>query len=99
MLSPFAPTVLTLDTVCVIVNTLRSRKEQTNMSKVTSIRKDIETQVERIREKLKDRVYSKVAEATGLHVNTVRNMANNSGQKFSLLTIEKLEKYFQSEKK
>lgn len=69
------------------------------MSKVTSIRNDIETQVERIREKLKDRVYSKVAEATGLHVNTVRNMAHNNGQKFSLLTIEKLEKYFQSEKK
>jgi hypothetical protein len=68
------------------------------MSKITNIRDEIATQVERIRDALKDRVHSKVAEATGLHVNTVRNMAKNSGQKFSLVTIEKLEKYFFGEK-
>lgn len=68
------------------------------MSKVTSIREEIATQVDRIRDALKDRVHSKVAEATGLHVNTVRNMANNNGQRFSLVTIEKLEKYLFGEK-
>lgn len=68
------------------------------MSKVTSIREEIATQVDRIRNALKDRVHSKVAEATGLHVNTVRNMANNNGQRFSLVTIEKLEKYLFGEK-
>lgn len=63
------------------------------MSKVTSIRQAIAGQTDRIREALRDRVHSKVAEATGLHVNTVRNIAKDSGQKFSLSTIEKLEKY------
>ena len=68
------------------------------MSKVTIIRDAIAEQVARVREALKDRVHSKVAEATGLHVNTVRNIAKNSGQKFSLSTIEKLEKYLFGEK-
>lgn len=68
------------------------------MSKVKNIRKEISEQVERIRAALKDRVHSKVAEATGLHVNTVRNMSKNDGQKFSLTTIEKLENYFFGEK-
>lgn len=68
------------------------------MSKVTSIRNAIAEQVARVREALKDRVHSKVAEATGLHVNTVRNIAKNNGQKFSLSTIEKLEKYLFGEK-
>jgi hypothetical protein len=82
----------------VIVNTLRSRKEQGAMSKVTSIRDAISEQVARVRDALKDRVHSKVAEATGLHVNTVRNIAKKSNQKFSLTTIEKLEKYLFGEK-
>ena len=46
-----------------------------------------------VRDALKDRVHSKVAEATGLHVNTVRNVAKNTTQRFSLATIEKLEQY------
>lgn len=68
------------------------------MSKVTSIRDAISEQVARVRDALKDRVHSKVAEATGLHVNTVRNIAKKSNQKFSLTTIEKLEKYLFGEK-
>ena len=68
------------------------------MSKVTIIRDAIAEQVARVREALRDRVHSKVAEATGLHVNTVRNIAKNKGQKFSLSTIEKLEKYLFGEK-
>jgi hypothetical protein len=68
------------------------------MSKVTNIREAISGQIARVREALKDRVHSKVAEATGLHVNTVRNIAKNSNQKFSLSTIEKLEKYLFGEK-
>lgn len=68
------------------------------MSKVTNIRDAITEQIARVREALKDRVHSKVAEATGLHVNTVRNVANNSNQKFSLATIEKLEDYLFGEK-
>ena len=63
------------------------------MSKVTKIRKDIGGQIARVRAALKDRVHSKVASVTGLHVNTVRNVAKESNQSFSLLTIEKLEKY------
>lgn len=63
------------------------------MTKVTNIREAITEQIAHVREALKDRVHSKVAEATGLHVNTVRNIANNSNQKFSLATIEKLENY------
>lgn len=68
------------------------------MSKVTNIREEIAAQVERIRAALKDRVHSKVADATGLHVNTVRNVSKNDGQKFSLTTIERLEKYLFGEK-
>jgi hypothetical protein len=63
------------------------------MSKITSIRAAITGQVARVRIALKDRVHSKVAEATGLHVNTVRNFAKDSDQRFSLSTNEKLEKY------
>ncbi len=68
------------------------------MSKVTNIRDAISDQIARVREALKDRVHSKVADATGLHVNTVRNIAKNNNQKFSLTTIEKLEAYLFGEK-
>jgi uncharacterized alkaline shock family protein YloU len=68
------------------------------MTKVTNIREAIADQIARVREALQDRVHSKVAEATGLHVNTVRNIAKSSDQKFSLTTIEKLEKYLFGEK-
>lgn len=63
------------------------------MVKVTTIRKDIAGQVARIRAALKDRTHSKVAEATGLHVNTVRKLVKQEGSSFSLNTIEKLERY------
>jgi len=69
-----------------------------NMTKVTNIRDAIADQIARVREALKDRVHSKVADATGLHVNTVRNIAKDGDQKFSLTTIEKLEKYLFGEK-
>jgi len=68
------------------------------MTKVTNIRDAIADQIARVREALKDRVHSKVADATGLHVNTVRNIAKDGDQKFSLTTIEKLEKYLFGEK-
>lgn len=73
-------------------------RNKQNMSKVTNIRDAITEQIARVREALKDRVHSKVAEATGLHVNTVRNIAKKTDQKFSLSTIEKLEKYLFGEK-
>lgn len=63
------------------------------MAKVTSIRKDIAGQVAKIRAALKDRMFSRVAEATGLHVNTVRKLAKEESSNFSLNTIEKLERY------
>ena len=63
------------------------------MAKVTSIKKSISDQIAKISVALSDRVLSKVAEGTGLHVNTVRNIAKNNGQSFSLETIEKLERY------
>jgi hypothetical protein len=63
------------------------------MAKVTSIRKDIAGQVAKIRAALKDRMFSRVAEATGLHVNTVRKLAKEQSSNFSLNTIEKLERY------
>ena len=68
------------------------------MSKVTNIRDAIADQIARVREALQDRVHSKVAEATGLHVNTVRNVAKDGSQRFSLVTLEKLEKYLFGEK-
>ena len=63
------------------------------MVKVTTIRKDISGQVAKIRAALKDRMYSKVAESTGLHVNTIRKLVKQESSSFSLNTIEKLERY------
>lgn len=63
------------------------------MVKVTTIRKDISGQVAKIRAALKDRMYSKVAESTGLHVNTIRKLVKQESSSFSLNTIEKLESY------
>ncbi len=63
------------------------------MVKVTTIRKDISGQVAKIRVALKDRMYSKVAESTGLHVNTIRKLVKQESSGFSLNTIEKLERY------
>ena len=68
-------------------------RDKSKMAKVTSIRKDIAGQVAKIRAALKDRMFSRVAEATGLHVNTVRKLAKEDSSNFSLNTIEKLERY------
>jgi hypothetical protein len=68
-------------------------RNKQSMTKVTNIQKAIMAKIARIRLGLQDRVHSKVAEATGLHVNTVRNVAKESDQNFSIVTIEKLEKY------
>jgi uncharacterized protein YdbL (DUF1318 family) len=70
-----------------------SERNKSKMAKVTSIRKDIAGQVAKIRAALKDRMYSRVAESTGLHVNTVRKLAKEQSSNFSLTTIEKLERY------
>jgi len=57
------------------------------------IRKVMEEQLERIRTALGDRNLSKVAAATGLHENTVRNIAKGVGGTPSIATIEKLGDY------
>ncbi len=63
------------------------------MSEAEQITKVIDAQLARIRVALKDRVLTKVAEATGLHVNTIRSIAKNEEQSFSLSTIKKLSAY------
>lgn len=57
------------------------------------VRKALEEQMSRIRKALEDRNLSKVAEATGLHENTVRNIAKGRGEMPTLATIEKLGDY------
>jgi transcriptional regulator with XRE-family HTH domain len=57
------------------------------------IRQAFDEQMARIRAALDDRNLSKVAEATGLHENTVRNIAKGRGETPSLATIEKLGNY------
>ena len=63
------------------------------MSDAQQITEVIDAQLARIRGALKDRILTKVAEATGLHVNTIRNIAKNEEQSFSLSTIKKLSSY------
>lgn len=63
------------------------------MTKSTSVQEDIRVRSAKIREALKDRTYSKVALAAGLHVNTVRNIATNAEQTFSVSTVDILFKY------
>lgn len=63
------------------------------MSEVDHITKTIDDQVLRIREALKDRMLTKVAEATELHVNTIRNIVKRPEKSFSLSTIKKLSAY------
>lgn len=57
------------------------------------IKAAIESQLERIRIALDDRNLSKVAAATGLHENTVRNIAKRKSGTPTLATIEKLANY------
>lgn len=57
------------------------------------IKKTTEAQLTRIRAALKDRKVSKVAEATGLHRNTVRNIMKGVNGIPEMGTIEKLANY------
>lgn len=57
------------------------------------IRNTMEEQLARIRAALDDRNLSKVASATGLHENTVRNIAKGRGDMPALVTIEKIGNY------
>lgn len=59
----------------------------------TEIKSFMEAQVQRIRAALGDRTIRRVAEATGLHENTVRNLKNNKGGLPALKTIEILDAY------
>ena len=63
------------------------------MTKNTSVQDDISARTAKIRAALSDRTFSKVAEATGLHVNTIRNIAKNEGQVFSVKTVDTLFNY------
>lgn len=58
-----------------------------------AIKQQIEKEMARIRAALADRKLSKVAEATGLHENTVRNIAKGRGGNPTMATIEKLTVY------
>jgi len=49
--------------------------------------------LERIKAALADRKIDKVAEATGLHENTIRAIANGTNKNPTLQTINKLTKY------
>lgn len=50
----------------------------------------ISDQIERIRKELKKYRYSDIAEKTGLHVNTVRNIANGTHAAPTLKNIQAL---------
>ena len=63
------------------------------MAKKTTVQADVEARVVKIRDALRDRTLSKVADATGLHVNTIRSIAKNSGQTFAVSTVDKLFSY------
>ena len=60
---------------------------------MSAINKAVERELERIRKALKDRMYTKVAEATGLHVNTISAIAKNDKKTPSMATISKLSEY------
>lgn len=63
------------------------------MTKKTSVKADVEAKVAKIRDALQDRTLSKVSEATGLHVNTIRNIAKDSDKSFSISTVDTLFAY------
>jgi len=65
----------------------------TEESPAKLIRQTVEEQLARIRTALDDRHLQKVAASTGLHENTVRNIAKGRGEMPSLQTIEKLGTY------
>lgn len=57
------------------------------------IRAALEEQLSRIRVALQHANLSQIARATGLHENTVRNIAKGRGEMPTLATIEKLGNY------
>lgn len=65
----------------------------TNEKPAEVIRNTMDEQLARIRAALDDRNLSKVAHATGLHENTVRNIAKGRGDMPALVTIEKIGNY------
>lgn len=58
-----------------------------------ALQKAIDVELSRIRIALADRNLSKVATSTGLHENTVRNIAKGRGGIPLLATIDKLSQY------
>ena len=54
--------------------------------------------VKEIREALKDRMPRKVAEVTGLHYNTIRQIRDYLGGNPTEATLQKLSDYLQSRK-
>lgn len=83
---------------------VRERNKQ-KMSETTKIKEAIADQVSRIRTALNERAKNVpknplvvVAEETGLHPNTIRNIVREGSQNFSLATLEKLERYLFGEK-
>lgn len=63
----------------------------------SALRKAIEDELARIRKALSDRNLTKVAQATGLHENTVRNLTKSYGGTPTTETIEKLSNYLFSQ--
>lgn len=63
------------------------------MPKEKSVKANADERVKKIREALQDRTLSRVSEVTGLHVNTIRNIAKVSDQSFSISTVNKLYAY------
>jgi hypothetical protein len=57
------------------------------------LHKAINEELSRIRDALSDRNLAKVAQTTGLHENTVRNIAKARGGMPTTETIEKLSQY------
>ena len=70
---------------------------QSNMGSVKEaadvLQKAIESELSIIRTALADRNLTKVAQSTGLHENTVRNIAKGRGGIPLLATIDKLSQY------
>jgi len=54
--------------------------------------------LEEVREALKDRMPRKVAEATGLHYNTIRQIRDDLGANPTYNVMQKLSDYLQSRK-
>ena len=53
--------------------------------------------LEQIRAALQDRMPSKVAKATGLHYNTIRDVRSNAGANPAYTTLKALSDYLESQ--